>query len=403
MIPYGKHFLDSEDIQAVVDVLENGWLTQGPAIREFEQHLAKHVGAEFAVAVSSGTAALHLSCLALELPEGSLGVTSANTFVASSNAMIYAGLEPDFADISDNDLNINIESYALRSRKVPKVIMPVHFAGAPADMEAVAKFAQHHGSFVIEDASHALGAKYADGSLVGCCKYSDLTTFSFHPVKGVTSGEGGAITTNNPDLYSKLLRLRSHGIEKGNFDLPNISSADGLLQNQENAFTDGKFNPWYYEMQTLGFNYRITDFQACLALSQLKKLSAFLEKRQLLASYYDRILSQNSWVQPKQVQTRDLSSLHIYVVEIDWSAVGKTRQAVMSELFNDGIGTQVHYIPVPMHPYYEKKGFSISDYPATRAYYEKGLTLPLYFQLEKKDLDFVFEKLSEKLGVKSNI
>ena len=171
MIPYGKHFLDSDDIQAVVNVLQNGWLTQGPAIQEFELHLAKSVGAEFAVAVSSGTAALHLSCLALELPEGSLGVTSANTFVASSNAMIYAGLEPDFSDIGENDLNIDIESYAVRSGQVPKLVMPVHFGGTPTDMQGIQKFAERHGCFVIEDASHALGAKYSDGSPVGCCKY----------------------------------------------------------------------------------------------------------------------------------------------------------------------------------------------------------------------------------------
>ena len=397
MIPYGRHFLDEQDIQSVVEVLKNGWLTQGPQIKNFEVAFAKMAGAKFAVAVSSGTAALHLSCLVLELPEGTKGITSANTFVASANAMLYCNLSADFADIDPHHLNIDLNSFDFENSKKPGLLMPVHFAGAPAPMETINRFATEYGCYVIEDASHALGATYENGQAVGSCCYSDLTTFSLHPVKGVTSGEGGVITTNNEKFYNKLLRLRSHGIEKGNFDFPNISHGDSSLQLEHYAFTDGVLNPWYYEMQSLGFNYRITDFQAALAFSQLKKFEKFISRRRDLASLYDKLLAKNSDIEPKQQSLRETSSLHIYVIEIDWEKLGCKRNTVMRQLFDKGIGTQVHYIPVPMHPYFVNLGFNISDYPNALNYYKKGLTLPLYYGLQDSELHFVVETITETL------
>lgn len=397
MIPYGRHFLDEQDIQSVVEVLKNGWLTQGPEIKKFEVEFAKMVGAKFAVAVSSGTAALHLSCLVLDLPAGTKGITSANTFVASANAMIYCGLSPDFSDIDADHLNMDLSSYDFERGEVPGLLMPVHFAGAPVPMEEIYKYAAKYDCHIIEDASHALGATYKNGQAVGSCCYSDLTTFSLHPVKGVTSGEGGIITTNDEILYNRLLRLRSHGIEKGNFDFPNISHGDSSLQLENYAFTDGVLNPWYYEMQSLGFNYRITDFQAALAHSQLKKFGKFVGRRRELSHLYDQLLKNIDYIEPKQLKLRDFSSLHIYVVEIEWAKLGRNRNAVMRQLYDKGIGTQVHYIPVPLHPYFKNLGFNISDYPNALNYYNKGLTLPLYYGLKDCEVNFVIETIMETL------
>src|SRR3989338_1329994 len=279
MIPYGKHHIDEEDIQAVVDVLRSGILTQGPAIEAFEQAVAKYVNAKYAVALSSGTAALHLAALAAGVCPGKSLVTSPITFVASANAALYAGGRVVFADIDPETINMSPDSLRKELTNNPDVraIVPVHFAGLPCDMPAIKAAADQAGAIVIEDAAHALGATYPDGRRVGSCAYSQMTIFSFHPVKAIAAGEGGMITTNDEAIYRKLLRLRSHGINK----------LEDPFQLPEQAETDGVRDPWYYEMQELGFHYRITDMQCGLALSQLKKLDRFIARRLALVKKYD--------------------------------------------------------------------------------------------------------------------
>ena len=271
IIPYGKHYIDEDDIKSVVDLLRHGMLTQGPKVAEFENKIANYVGAKYAVAVSSGTAALHLACMALELGEGDEVITSPNTFVATSNSILYVGAKPVFVDIDNQTLNIDIdqiEKAILDSNNV-KAIFPVHFSGLPCEMERIKKLADKYNLAIVEDAAHALGATYGDDSKVGNCQYSDMTILSFHPVKGIAAGEGGMITTNNQALYHKLTRLRSNGITKGNFEFPGGSLADDSLINKDEALENGELKRWYYEMQYLGYNYRITDIQSALAISQM--------------------------------------------------------------------------------------------------------------------------------------
>jgi perosamine synthetase len=388
MIPYGKHFLDEEDIKAVVEVLRHGWLTQGPKIFEFEKSIAGRVQAKYAVAVSSATAALHLCCLAKGLGEGDVLVTSANTFVASSNCALYVGAKPEFCDIDSETLNLcpnRLQEKVDELNKV-SVIVPVHFAGVACDMERISLIADSCGASIIEDASHALGSTYVDGSPVGNCKYSDLTVFSLHPVKGVTAGEGGVITTNDESLYRRLLQLRSHGICKGNFDLPGVGHADDDLVNVAEAIEDGELNPWYYEMQELGFNYRITDIQAALANSQLDKLNRFIVRRREIARIYDDLFEAEGLVVVKQRGMRRDSSHHLYVIELNFKAIGMTRKKLMERLRSKGYGSQVHYIPVPMHPYYQKIGHKLVNYPATEFYYRRGLSIPIYYGLEDEQV-----------------
>ncbi|MFK5893415.1 MAG: UDP-4-amino-4,6-dideoxy-N-acetyl-beta-L-altrosamine transaminase [Pseudomonadota bacterium] len=399
MIPYGKHYLDDDDIQSVVNVLKDGFLTQGPKVAEFEKVLADKVGVKYAVAVSSGTAALHLACLAAEIGKGSVVYTSANTFVASANCVLYVGGKPEFCDIDEKTLNMSPEFLAEHASNHGGMdaVIPVHFGGTPCDMDAIKMVADKYNATVIEDASHAFGARYPNGNLVGNCEYSDMTVFSLHPVKGVTAGEGGVITTNDNSLYKRLLSLRSHGICKGNFDLPGVSIGDGSLVYQDEAVDDGVLNPWYYEMQELGFNYRITDFQCALALSQLTKVDKFLQRRREIASIYDHQLVDFSDVTMTQVESRALSSLHLYVLRIDFEAIGKKRGQVMRDLFDRDIGSQVHYIPVPFHPFYAEKGYKMSDFPETEKYYRQALTIPIYYGLSDDSVEEVIGALREVL------
>ena len=395
ILPYGKHFLDDEDVEKVVKVLKNGWLTQGPAVASFEEKFSSYVGAKYAVAVSSGTAALHLAILSLNLPSGSSGFTSVNTFVATPNSMLYSNIEPKFVDISPETLNmcpVSLEE-AVAGNDQCDLIVPVHFAGAPCEMEKISKIAAKLNSHVVEDASHALGATYACGAMVGSCKYSSLTTFSLHPVKGVTSGEGGVITTNDRNLYDLLLKLRSHGIHKGNFDLPHVSKVDEKLLNLDLALDDGKLNPWYYEMQHLGFNYRITDFQCALAESQLEKLGRFLDFRKKLVDVYDKQFSTEENIRLTQKNLRERSSFHIYVVEIDFEAIDMTRLQFMSDLKDKGIGTQVHYIPICYQPYYQKRNVNSADFPNAIKYYDSAISIPLYYGLTSESQSLVIESI----------
>lgn len=390
MIPYGKHHIDEEDIQAVVDVLRSGILTQGPAIEAFEQAIAGYVGAQYAVAVSSGTAALHLAALAAGVGSGTSLITSPITFVASANAGLYVGGRVVFADIDPD--TINMSPLALREAIVrnpdARAVIPVHFAGLPCDMPTIKSIADQAGAVVIEDAAHALGALYPDGRRVGSCAYSLMTIFSFHPVKAIAAGEGGMITTNDEPTYRKLLRLRSHGINKLNdpFQLP------------EQAETDGVRDPWYYEMQELGFHYRISDMQCGLALSQLKKLDRFIARRLALVKRYDEAFTGMRNCRPAQAMGRERSGHHLYVLQIDFDSIGLSRGKLMQELKSRGIGSQVHYIPVPAHPHYRRLGFRPEDYPNAQKYYQKTLSIPLFYDLTDNQQEQVISSIKELVG-----
>lgn len=390
MIPYGRHHIDDDDIQAVVDVLKSGSLAQGPAIEVFESAVRSYVGAKYAVAVSSGTAALHLAAIAAGVePKKSL-ITSPITFVASANAALYAGGQPAFADVDPNTINMSPESLteALRRNRDTRAVVPVHFAGLPCDMSPIKAVADRAGVMIIEDAAHALGATYPDGRRVGSCANSHMTIFSFHPVKAIAAGEGGMITTNEEAVYRKLLRLRSHGINKLDdpFQLPEQSAKDGVPY------------PWYYEMQELGFHYRITDIQCGLALSQLRKLETFLARRRELVRAYDAAFADMENCRPAQTSGRDASGHHLYVLRIDFKRARISREKLMHQLRARGIGTQVHYIPVPAQPYYRRLGFKPEDYPNAHNYYHEGLSVPLFYDLTDEQQQHVIAMLREVLN-----
>lgn len=396
-LPYGQHWLDEEDVQAVVQVLRHGRLTQGDQVEKFEQAVASFTGARFAVAVSSGTAALHLACLALELGQGDVVITSANTFVASANCALYVGARPLFVDIERDTFNLSpqllekrLAALAGEPEQRPRriAIIPVHFAGQPCDMAAIRRLAARHGCFVIEDACHALGATYlADGRelRVGACAHSDMAVFSFHPVKAVTTGEGGVITTNDAGLWQRLRRLQEHGLVR----------ESEQWQNGEMGFVGGTPNPWYYEMQSLGYNYRITDIQSALGLSQLAKLERFVERRRAIARQYDRAFRGSGWLCPPRVREGVRSAYHLYPLQIDFSALGRGRAQVMQALRERGVGTQVHYIPVPLQPYYrEHFGYQHGDFPHAEAYYQQALSIPIFPKMTDEDVGTVVAALN---------
>lgn len=386
MIPYGRQHIDEADVQAVVEVLRSGALTQGPLVGAFEEAIASYVGAKYAVAVSSGTAALHLAALTAEVGPGNALVTSPITFVASSNAALYVGGSPLFADVDAATVNMSPESLhdVLRKNSNVRAVVPVHFAGLPCDMAAIKSAADEARAVVIEDAAHALGATYADGSRVGNCKYSSMTMFSFHPVKAIAAGEGGMITTNDERAYRRLLRLRSHGINK----------LDDPLEFPERAETDGIRNPWYYEMQELGFHYRITDLQCGLAIAQLKRIEKFLARRRALVTAYDEAFAGLRNTRPAQA-ARDRSGHHLYVLRIDFAGAGTTRAKLMAELRAREIVSQVHYIPVPAHPLYRKLGFKPENYPVAQKYYAEALTIPLFYDLTDAQQQHVIASVRE--------
>jgi len=389
MIPYGKHHIDDDDIKAVVDVLKNKFLTQGPMIEKFEKAICDYVGAKYAVAVSSGTAALHLSALASGVKPGSSIVTSPITFVSTANAAFYCGGDVHFADIDPLNINISpnkIENIVKENNDIC-AIFPVHFAGLPCDMEALSDISKRYNLSLVEDAAHALGASYSNGQKVGSCCYSDMTIFSFHPVKSIAAGEGGLITTNDESLYRKLIRLRSHGINK----------LDDSLINEAESKTDGSVNPWYYEMQELGFHYRITDIQCALALSQLNKLNKFVDRRRVLVDKYDSYFKGLEFIKPAQNLERELSSHHLYVLRIEFDKFNITRSEFMRLLRKKEIITQVHYIPLPIQPYYKSKGFDIIDYPEANSYYQEAISIPLFYDLTDDQQAFVVKVILEIL------
>jgi perosamine synthetase len=379
-IPYGRQSIDEDDIREVVKVLKSDWLTQGDTVRKFEEALARYCGVKYAVAVSSGTAALHLACLASGLKKGDEAITSPITFLATPNSIIYAGAKPVFADIDYDTVNINSEEIKKNITKKTKAILPVHFAGLPCNMPEISKIAEKHNLIVIEDACHALGAEYkADGKWikVGSCRHSDMTAFSFHPVKHITTGEGGAITTNNKKIYEKLKILRNHGIDKNKIVI--------------------KKRPWYYEMRNLGFNYRITDFQCALGISQLKKIRGFINRRVKIADTYSNFFKNIKGLETPFDVNNFKSSWHIYILKINYEYFKLSRQKLMDVLKKQGIATQVHYIPVYRQPFYKKFTFDLRDYPNAENYYKRALTVPIYPKMTDRDADRVMISLKKAL------
>lgn len=381
MIGYGHQYIDDSDIEAVVNVLKSDYLTQGPSVSAFEKKICEITGAKYCVSVSNATAGLHIAVAALELKEGSEGITTPNTFLASSNCMVYNNVKPVFADIDPVSYNIDPKEIEKHISAKTKLLIPVHFAGLPCDMEKINTIAKKNNLHVIEDAAHAIGSQYADGSYVGNCKYSDMTVFSFHPVKTITTGEGGAVTTNSDELYQKLLMLRSHGVTKD----------EGVLTKNP--------GPWYYEMQSLGFNYRMTDMQAALGVSQLNKLDFFKKRRREVIAMYNKAFADMRYLKTPYEPENVCSCFHLYVTQIDFESLGKSRAQVMKELRDKGIGTQVHYIPVPTQPYYKNNfGYKDGDYPVAEKYYEQELSLPLYPGLSDDDVDTVIKAVKEVIG-----
>ena len=381
MIGYGHQYIDNDDIQAVVSVLKSDYLTQGPAVAKFEQEICRITGAKYCVSVSNATAGLHIAVAALELYENAEGITTPNTFLASSNCMVYNNVKPVFADINPVSYNIDPAEIEKHISNKTKLLIPVHFAGVPCEMDKISAIAKKHNLYVIEDAAHAIGSQYADGSCVGNCKYSDMTVFSFHPVKTITTGEGGAVATNDEKLYQKLLMLRSHGVTKD----------EKLLTKNPGS--------WYYEMQSLGFNYRMTDIQAALGYSQLQKLDFFKKRRREVVAMYNKAFAGMKYLKTPTEPENVSSCFHLYATQIDFVELGKSRTQVMAELREKGIGTQVHYIPVPTQPFYkENYGYKNGDYPKAEKYYEQELSLPLYSGLSDDDVNMVIAAVKEVIG-----
>ncbi len=381
-IPYGRQDISQEDLQAVLAVLQSDWLTQGPAIIRFEEAVAAYCGAKYAVAVSNATAALHLACLAVGLGRGDLLWTSPNTFVASANCGLYCGAEVDFVDIDPRTYNMSVDALeeklvqAAKCGKLPKVVIPVHFAGQSCRMEEIRRLADQYHFTVIEDAAHAIGGSYK-GKKVGACAFSEMAVFSFHPVKIITTGEGGMILTNRVDLYEKLLRLRAHGITR-----------------DERFMTRAPDGPWYYQQIELGFNYRMTDIQAALGYSQLQRIDDFVSRRHALAARYDQRLKDLPVTLPWQ-DPDTYSAYHLYVIRLHLDQLKKTRKQVFAELRAAGINVNVHYIPVHTQPYYQRLGFKTGDFPASEEYYREAITLPLYYGLSDEEQDYVIERVQE--------
>jgi perosamine synthetase len=388
-IPYGKHYIDRSDILSVSKALKNKSITQGPLVEKFEKKVCKLVKAKYAVAVSSCSAGLHIAVAALSKDSKSKNqiITSPISFVSTANAIIHNNLKPIFLDINKSTLNLDINELrkTLNINKKVKAIMPVHLAGNPLDSKRLYAYAKKKKLYVIEDAAHSFGAKYEDGSIVGSCKYSDLTVFSYHPVKTVTTGEGGIVTTNSKEIYQKLLKLRSHGIEK------NFKS----WKDRKLGFTKKNKNIWYYEMQDLGFNYRITDIQCALGISQLNKLNKIMNKRKKIAKYYDDSFKNLEHVFIPQFKRREKSSNHLYILNFDFKKLNFSRNQLMKKLLNKNIITQVHYIPIPMHPYFKKRGYKITSIKNALKYYSQALSIPIFYNLNNKNQRYVIESIKK--------
>lgn len=384
MIYYGKQSINEADIENVVRILRSDFLTQGPTIEQFERSVAEYCGAKYAVALTNATSALHIGCLAAGLNSKASLWTSPITFVASANCGRYCGAAVDFVDIDDYTYNMSVDILENKLRiaktegKLPKVVVPVHLAGQSCDMKRIYELAKEYGFTILEDASHAVGAEYRSEK-VGSCKYSDMAVFSFHPVKIITTGEGGMILTNRQDLYEKLLLYRSHCITR-----------DSELMTHE---SDGQ---WYYQQIGLGFNYRMTDIQAALGLSQMSRLDEFVTRRRELAARYDELLKDLPLKTPKVLPEAN-PSWHLYIVRLDFNQVKKSKRQIFAEMKERGIVLNLHYIPVHIQPYYEKLGHEPEECPNALKYYDKAFTLPLYYGLTYAQQDHVVKSLAEVL------
>lgn len=386
MIPYGRQDISEEDIQAVIDVLKSDYLTQGPAIPAFEQAVAAYCGVKFGVAVNSATSALHIACMALNLGKGDILWTSPITFVASANCALYCGATVDFVDIDPLTYNMSVEALEKKLQqaelegKLPKIVVPVHLAGQSCEMEKIHLLSKKYGFRIIEDASHGIGGKYK-GSPIGNCLYSDITVFSFHPVKIITTGEGGMCMTNDPEIALRLTHYRSHGITRQPAEMTHVP--------------DG---PWYYQQIDLGFNYRITDIHAALGLSQLKRLDEFVQKRHEIARRYDNSLASDTLTLHYQ-HPDTYSAYHLYIIRHKKKEGGIGRLQMFEKLRASGILVNLHYIPVYHHPYYEKTGkYNRADFPNAEAYYAEAISIPMHTMLTNDEQQFVIDQIEKPMG-----
>lgn len=382
-IPYGRQNVDEEDIDAVVKVLRSNWWTQGPTVSQFEEAVASYCGAKYAVAACNATAALHMACLALEVGTNDIVWTSPNTFLASANCARFCGADVDFVDIDPKTYNMSIEKLeeklllAKSQGKLPKVVIPVHFSGQSCDMAAIKRLADKYNFSIIEDASHCIGGEYMDEK-IGSCRYSDITIFSFHPVKIIATAEGGMALTNSSKLSSRMQLYRSHGMTR---DKNIITPPDDAGE-------------WYYEQVALGYNYRITDIQCALGISQLKKIDKFVEERRNIVSKYNELLKDLPLILPQEIGSSN-SAWHLYVVQIDPQKTNKTRLEIFNKLKAANIGVNVHYIPVYLQPYYKQLGFVEGYCPNSEVYYSRAITLPLFPGLTDTDIEYIVESLKK--------
>lgn len=385
MIPYGRQDISEQDIQAVIDVLRSEFLTQGPLVPAFEKAVAEYCSVTHAIAVNSATSALHIACLALGVGKDDIVWTSPITFVASANCALYCGATVDFVDIDARTYNMSVGALenkleqAEREGKLPKVLIPVHLSGQSCEMKKIHALGVKYGFRIIEDASHAIGGKYM-GAPVGNCIYSDITVFSFHPVKIITTGEGGMCVTNNPELAKRLARLRSHGIVR-----------------HPSEMTQAPDGPWYYQQIELGYNYRMTDMQAALGLSQIKRLDEFVTTRHKIAERYNEMLKED-WLELPWQHPDSYSGLHLYIIRVKEKAKQVSHLQLFERLRNSGILVNLHYIPVYRQPYYQKFGYKKSDFPEAEAYYSEAISIPMFVTLTEEQQAEVVDRIVRPLG-----